>query len=231
MEKYTVVIPAAGQGKRMKAGKNKQFLLMNQTPLLIHTLRVFEEDILCNSIILVCNKKELDTMHNLISDYQISKVEKIVPGGKERQQSVYEGIKAVKGNPVILIHDGARPFIKEAVIHDLLETVVSRGSAIVAVPVKDTVKQVNNGEVVETVDRSSLWAVQTPQAFRYETIIKAHQKAEDDNYLGTDDASLVEYIGEKVYIVEGDYENIKITTPEDLLFGEAIISSRKGEKK
>lgn len=231
MEKYTVVIPAAGQGKRMGAGKNKQFILIGQTPLLIHTLRVFEEDLLCQSIVLVCNKEEVNQMQELIADFNITKVDAFVPGGKERQQSVFEGLKVIKGNPVVLIHDGARPFVNQKTIHALLQTVVSKGAAVAATPVKDTIKKGVNGMVDETIDRSSLWAVQTPQAFRYEEIIRAHKMAEVDRFLGTDDASLVEYIGEKVYIVEGNYENIKVTTPEDLLFGEAIIFSRKGEKK
>ncbi|MDG5788142.1 2-C-methyl-D-erythritol 4-phosphate cytidylyltransferase [Evansella sp. AB-P1] len=229
MEKYTVVIPAAGQGKRMKAGKNKQFLLIDQIPLLIHTLRVFEEDILCHSIILVVNKQELKEVEKLIETYKINKVDKLVIGGKERQESVYEGLKVIEGNPIVLIHDGARPFVQHSVIHNLIHKVVEKGAAIVATPVKDTIKQAVDGIVEKTVHRNNLWSIQTPQGFRYNKIVKGHQEAEKQDFFGTDDASLMEFIGEKVYIVEGDYENIKITTPEDILYGEAIIEKRKGE--
>ncbi|MBU9710834.1 2-C-methyl-D-erythritol 4-phosphate cytidylyltransferase [Evansella tamaricis] len=230
MENYKVVIPAAGQGKRMKAGQNKQFLLLDQTPLLIHTLRVFEGDVLCESIILVVNEGELEEMRTLLLTYGIKKVEQIVLGGQERQHSVYEGLKALDGNPIVLIHDGARPFIQQSEIHKLVETVVKSGSATIGTPAKDTMKLVVNGKAVKTVERSSLWAVQTPQAFRLADILYAHKKAELDSFMGTDDASLLEFIGEKVTIVEGNYENIKLTTPEDIIFGEAIIKRRKGER-
>ncbi|ADU28382.1 2-C-methyl-D-erythritol 4-phosphate cytidylyltransferase [Evansella cellulosilytica] len=231
MKNYQVVIPAAGQGKRMNAGKNKQFLLINQIPLLIHTLRVFEEDLLCDKIILVVNKEEIEQMKRLTSQYAIKKVEKIVVGGSERQESVYEGLKAVQGNPIVLVHDGARPFIKQPIIDALVDSVMKRGASIVATPVKDTVKQVSKEYIHHTVDRTSLWAAQTPQAFRHEQILRAHEHAVKVGYTGTDDASLLEHNGEKVYIVPGDYENIKITTPEDLIFGEAIIKSRKEGNK
>ncbi|MFA9556449.1 2-C-methyl-D-erythritol 4-phosphate cytidylyltransferase [Evansella sp. AB-rgal1] len=230
MENYYVVIPAAGQGKRMKAGINKQFLLMDKTPLLIHTLRVFEEDLLCISIILVVNKDEKEIVQALVAKYNISKVDHVVEGGAERQQSVFEGLKVLKGNPIVLVHDGARPFINQSSIHTLVTSVLTKGSSIIATPVKDTIKQVINGVVAETVDRSSLWAVQTPQAFRLETLLYAHRQAELTSYLGTDDASLLEYVGEMVHVVEGDYENIKITTPEDMLFGEAILQKRRDGK-
>ncbi|MBU9720250.1 MULTISPECIES: 2-C-methyl-D-erythritol 4-phosphate cytidylyltransferase [Bacillaceae] len=231
MEKYKVVIPAAGQGKRMKAGKNKQFLLLDQVPLLIHTILVFEEDILCDGIILVINKDEFDDVKQLLLEFGIKKVEKLVVGGKERQQSVYEGLKSIEGDPIVLVHDGARPFIQIDKIHKLVSAFIKNGSATIGTPVKDTIKEVVDGKATKTVDRSRLWAIQTPQAFRHSQIYRAHQTAESNNYFGTDDASIMEYIGESVYIVEGDYENIKITTPEDLLFGEAIIGKRKGEFK
>ncbi|UCZ53348.1 2-C-methyl-D-erythritol 4-phosphate cytidylyltransferase [Bacillus shivajii] len=227
MGNYYVVIPAAGQGKRMEAGKNKQFLTIDKDPLLIHTLRVFEGDLLCEGIILVINHEEQDEMEELVEKNNIRKVVKLVPGGKERQNSVYEGLKAVEGDPVVLVHDGARPFVKTAVIKKLVHCVEAGVSATVAVPIKDTVKKVKDGLVAETIDRSSLWAIQTPQAFRRSEILRAHKEADEYHYLGTDDASLMEYVNKPVEIVEGDYENIKITTPEDLLFAEAIIKKRK----
>ncbi|WP_088036598.1 2-C-methyl-D-erythritol 4-phosphate cytidylyltransferase [Evansella clarkii] len=228
MEKYNVVIPAAGQGKRMRAGKNKQFINIGGIPLLIHTLHVFEEDSLCEGIILAVNKNETEEIKNLLDSYNIKKVIKVVEGGKERQQSVFQGLKAIEGNPVVLIHDGARPFVQKHVVHKLVNTVTGKGACVTAVPVKDTIKQAAEGKIHKTIDRSSLWAVQTPQAFRHEEILKAHKQAAEDGFEGTDDASLIEYTGGNVYIIEGDYENIKITTPEDIMFGEAIISKRKG---
>ncbi|WP_096186192.1 2-C-methyl-D-erythritol 4-phosphate cytidylyltransferase [Evansella halocellulosilytica] len=230
MGKYNVIIPAAGQGKRMKAGKNKQFITIDQDPLLIHTLRVFEGDLLCDEIILVINSEEKPEMEALIEQFGLKKINKLVPGGKERQQSVFEGLKAVEGDPVVLIHDGARPFIQTEVISKLVSKVETGVSATVGVPMKDTVKKVQGGLIEETVDRTSLWAIQTPQAFRCSEIVSAHKEAEMNDYFGTDDASLMEYVNKPVAIIEGDYENIKVTTPEDLLFAEAIIKKRKEDQ-
>ncbi|PYZ95708.1 2-C-methyl-D-erythritol 4-phosphate cytidylyltransferase [Alteribacter lacisalsi] len=230
MENYTVVIPAAGQGKRMKAGKNKQFLMLNGIPLVIHTLRVFEQDDFCSEIVLVVNEQETEAMEQLVNEYGITTPVCIIPGGRERQNSVYEGLKQVENggkDPVVLIHDGARPFIKKEQIDTLVSTAKASGAAIVAVPVKDTVKKASGTTVTATVEREGLWAVQTPQAFRLSLILSAHQQAAEAGFLGTDDASLAEWCGKTVRIVEGDYQNIKLTTPEDLLFAEAIISNRK----
>ncbi len=230
MGNYTVVIPAAGQGKRMGAGKNKQFLNLQGKPLIVHTLEVFEKDSWCDEVILVVNEHEVNQMSELAKDYEINKVQQVITGGKERQHSVFKGLKAADAaTGVVLIHDGARPFINTERIHSLVIHASQTGAAIVAVPVKDTVKQVQHQKVTQTVDRSSLWAVQTPQAFRLSTILRAHQQAETEGFLGTDDASLLEWQGEAVHIVEGDYQNIKLTTPEDLWFAEAIISRRKEE--
>lgn len=229
MEKYKVVIPAAGQGRRMNLGKNKQFLLLNKIPLLIHTLRVFEEDSLCKSVILVVNKDEIHIIEKLLREYKITKVDHIVAGGKERQQSVFEGLKVIEDNPIVLIHDGARPFIKIATIHQLVLAVLEKGAAVVGTPVKDTIKEVNGSKICKTVPRDRLCAVQTPQAFRHSEILEAHKLAERAGFEATDDASIMENAGKDVFIIEGDYENIKITTPEDIIFAEAILNKRRGE--
>ena len=157
-------------------------------------------------------------------------MKRLVPGGAERQQSVFNGLKHVEAD-IVLVHDGARPFIQEELIHQLTEAASLHAGAIVAVPVKDTIKKVQDRSVVETVERSSLWAVQTPQAFRVSILYKAHQEAENDQFLGTDDASLLERMGEQVVIIEGDYDNIKITTQEDLYFAEAILKKQANVKK
>jgi len=227
--KYQVVIPAAGQGKRMKAGKNKQFIELDSTPIIIHTLKVFELDPHCIGIYLVVNPKEKDDFHQLLRKHHIQKVKKIVTGGKERQHSVYNGLQAIEQDGIVLIHDGARPFIQQDIIHYLVKKADEDGASVVAVPVKDTMKRVSDMKVMDTVDRSSLWAVQTPQAFRLSIVLKAHELAEQEGFLGTDDASLVERLGHKISIVQGDYMNIKITTPEDLIFANAILSHKRGD--
>ncbi|HHY20745.1 MAG TPA: 2-C-methyl-D-erythritol 4-phosphate cytidylyltransferase [Bacilli bacterium] len=222
---YVVVIPAAGQGKRMKAGKNKQFIQLAGRPVIVHTLQVFEKDDACLDIILVVNEDEQREMCSLVEEYKFTKVKQIVIGGSERQHSVRNGLEVVT-HDVVLIHDGARPFIEQKLIHSLVKEAKESGAAIVAVPVKDTIKKVTGNVVEGTTNRSSLWAVQTPQAFRLSTIKQAHERAKEEGYLGTDDASLVEWLGGRVTIVEGSHENIKLTTPEDLLFAEAIMNSR-----
>ncbi|WP_243292360.1 2-C-methyl-D-erythritol 4-phosphate cytidylyltransferase [Bacillus sp. FJAT-47783] len=225
--KYQVVIPAAGQGKRMNAGRNKQFIELESEPIIIHTLKVFERDPNCNGIVLVINEKERGDFTALLSEYGIKKVRKLVKGGVERQYSVFNGLLEVKNDGVVLIHDGARPFIRKECIQKLVEIAARDGAAVLAVPVKDTVKKVVDFSVIDTIDRSSLWAVQTPQAFRLSVVLEAHKKAKQNNFLGTDDASLVEQIGHKISVVQGDYFNIKITTPEDLLFAEAILKRER----
>ena len=224
--KYQVVVLAAGQGKRMQAGKNKQFIELEDIPVIIRTLMVFEHDEFCAGITLVINQKELAIVEQLLFKYAIKKVTSIVFGGQERQQSVYNGIQVLKDAEIVLVHDGARPFVKNKLIKNLVAAASKSGAAIAAVPVKDTIKKATSSLTVEeTVERSSLWAVQTPQAFRVALLLKAHDKAIAENYFGTDDASLVERLGLCVVIVEGDYQNIKLTTPEDLLFAQAILKS------
>jgi 2-C-methyl-D-erythritol 4-phosphate cytidylyltransferase len=225
---YKVIIPAAGQGKRMNAGKNKQFILLGNLPVIIHTLSVFEQDSCCTGIILVTNEAEVATFKELLTIHQISKVQHIVFGGEERQHSVYNGLLKVESrSELVLVHDGARPFITVDKIHELVKETSTSGAAILAVPVKDTIKKVTNGKVDETVERSSLWAVQTPQAFRVQLLLDAYKHASEMGLVGTDDASLVEQMDKPVKVVAGDYENIKLTTPEDLIYGESILRKRQ----
>ncbi|MEH7108931.1 MULTISPECIES: 2-C-methyl-D-erythritol 4-phosphate cytidylyltransferase [Bacillaceae] len=228
---YQVILPAAGQGKRMGAGKNKLLLELNGIPVLIHTLKVFEEDEQCSGVILAIHPQDEEAFKQLLYRYSIQKVVGLVPGGKERQHSIFNALKTVKDAELILVHDAARPFIKKEIIHLLAEKAMETGAAIIGVPAKDTMKKVWDGTVVETVERSSLWAVQTPQAFRVSLLMEAYEKAEQEQFVGTDDASLVERLNHTVSIVEGDYDNIKLTTPEDLYFAEAILKKRKKESK
>ena len=228
---YWTVIPAAGQGKRMNAGIAKQWIELLGRPVLAYTLDVFEKDPNCKGVILVGSEQELKQMNEFVQSFQYTKVREIVPGGSERQHSVFEGLKKVPEDcGLVLIHDAARPFITEHHIGQLVKNAAETGSAVLAVPLKDTVKRVVQNQVEETIDRSSLWAVQTPQAFRLSIVKQAHEQAADEKWVGTDDASLVERIGENVAIVMGDYHNIKLTTSDDLLFGQAILLERQGEK-
>lgn len=225
---YQVVLPAAGQGKRMGAGKNKLFLQIDQVPLLIHTLKVFETDELCDRIILAVNEEEKEEIRHLLVQYGMTKPLTLVPGGSERQSSVYAGVKSLDEDvDIVLVHDAARPFVSHEEIHKLVAAAEKHGAAILAVPVKDTIKKVAGKKVEETVERSYLWAAQTPQAFRAATLLQAHEEALREQFHGTDDASLVERLGQDVVIVEGNYDNIKLTTPEDLFFAETIIRKRK----
>ncbi|MBT2681119.1 2-C-methyl-D-erythritol 4-phosphate cytidylyltransferase [Bacillus sp. ISL-35] len=224
---YQVIIPAAGQGKRMGAGKNKLLLTLEASPILIHTLKVFEADPECSGIILAIHPDDEQEFKSLLNEYGIHKVSSLVTGGKERQDSVYNGLMAVSSlDGVVLVHDAARPFIKIETIHKLVDAASKDGGAIVAVPVKDTIKKAVNNQVAETVERSSLWSVQTPQAFRVSVLLEAHNKAARDQFIGTDESSLVERIPHPVSIIEGDYDNIKLTTPEDIYFAEAILRKR-----
>ena len=229
---YEVIIPAAGQGKRMKASKNKLWIELDNSPIIAHTLRVFETDKYCKKIILPINPAEKEEFQKLIQGLALPVPIQLVNGGTERQYSVCSGLEVLSEKAeIVLVHDGARPFINHSMINKLIADASQSGASVLAVPVKDTIKQVKDHHVEKTIDRSSLWAIQTPQAFRVSLLKEAHEAAVSANYLGTDDASLVEQIGKRVAITEGNYDNIKITTPEDLYFAEAILEKNlKGDR-
>lgn len=224
---YYVVIPAAGKGKRMKAGMNKVLLELEGQPIIIHTLTVFESDFSCKGIILSVHPDERVQFEKLLAAYNISKVCAFAEGGDERQHSVYNGLKVLPPeSDIVLVHDGARPFVTKETIAELVKSAHGTGAAIAAVPVKDTIKKAKSGIVLETVERARLWSIQTPQAFRKSVLVDAQKKAEEQGFLGTDESSLVERTGYPVQIVESDYDNIKLTTPEDLYFARAIMAKR-----
>ncbi len=225
--RVTALIPAAGMGKRMAAGMNKQYLQLGDRPILAHTLAVFESAPFVDDVYLIIPEDEIPyCRENVVERFGFAKVRRIVAGGSERQHSVLNGLRAVEqagpDDPVI-IHDGVRPFIPLSVIESSVATARTHDGALVAVPVKDTVKVVRDGLVVETPPRETLWLAQTPQTFRYGVIRDAHERAEAEGWLGTDDASLVERLGKSVRIVPGVYGNFKITTPEDLVLAEAFL--------
>lgn len=227
---YTVVLPAAGSGKRMGAAYNKLFLKLNGKPILAHTLEVFQLDPWCEEIVLAIKEQERQDIENLITQYQLTKVTKLVQGGDERQHSVYAALRAASGAEIVLVHDAARPFILQETIHALVEKATASGGAIAAVKAKDTMKRVVEGQVQETIDRETLWSVQTPQAFQYELLMKAARQADEQGFLGTDEAMLAELAGIPVYVVESSYDNQKMTTPEDLVLGEGILKRREETK-
>lgn len=218
-----VVIAAAGQGKRMRTGFNKQFIQLGDRPIIVHTLQVFERIKAIDQIVVVTGSQDVAKCRDLCRSYGIRKVTHIVKGGETRQDSVRIGLNVLTSEWV-LVHDGARPFVSKAMIEVLLESVYKHGAAVLGVPVKDTVKRVDSeGVIEETPDRQSMWAVQTPQAFRLSELKKAHETALRERFAATDDAMLMEYMEVQVRMVRGDYYNLKITTPEDLWFAEAIL--------
>lgn len=223
-----VVVPAAGMGKRMGASINKQYLQLGGKPIVARTLEVFQQSPSIAGIILVIPQDEIPyCQHEVVDRYQLSKVLKIVAGGAERQYSVLNGLKELRhyadDRDVVLVHDGVRPFINQALLEQSIDLATTGVGALVAVPAKDTIKVVQDGVVVDTPDRSTLWQAQTPQSFQFGQIFKAYLQAEADAFLGTDDCSLLERSGMSVRIVQGSYQNIKITTPEDLVLAEAFL--------
>lgn len=226
---YELILLAAGHGRRMKISRNKVLLPLLDRPVIEYSLTTFLNDPHCVHIILVAKEDEIGLLKNLLqqSHFQASQTPlTLAVGGLERQDSAFNGLKQLKNktNGIVLLHDGARPFIEKRYVQEINEKVVETGAAVLGVPVKDTIKQVSrNGDVKQTLPRPELWMIQTPQAFRSSLILEAHKEARKDGFLGTDDASLVERIGGNVAVVRGSYENIKITTQGDLITGKAIL--------
>ena len=209
-------------------GKKKQFLPLAGKPVLAHTLDPFERCPLVNAVVLVVGQEDMDfCLKEIVEKYQYKKISRIVPGGKTRQESVKNGVDAVPEDvEMVVIHDGVRPFVTGEMIEESVRSAIRFQAVVVATPVKDTIKTVDaGGSIRETLDRNSLWQVQTPQTFRTKIIREALRKAAEDRFLGTDDASLVERMGINVHVVQGSYANIKITTPEDLLLATFLLQA------
>ncbi|MCM3635714.1 2-C-methyl-D-erythritol 4-phosphate cytidylyltransferase [Paenibacillus camelliae] len=227
MERWGVVVVAAGRGTRMGTAESKQYLQLNGKPIIVHTLQNFQAMAFIDEIVLVVGKDDIARCQQWCEQYRITKVKAIIPGGAERQYSVHAGLEEIKSQWV-LVHDGVRPFVTEAAVARCCKQAVIHGAAVLAVPVKDTIKQVNHeGVITATPDRKSLWAIQTPQAFRHELLLDAHVAAEQAGMLGTDDASVAEWRGAKVVVAEGEYTNIKITTPEDLPWAQLLLQNEE----
>ena len=221
----TAVIVAAGKGKRMGTDISKQFLPLCGKEILTHTVEVFEKADRIRDIVLVTGTDSLQDVQDMVWEYGWQKVISVVAGGKERQDSVWNGLQAVsEDTEIVLIHDGVRPFVTEEILDLSIETAVEMGGCAAGVPAKDTIKVCNSENIaVDTPDRSTLWQIQTPQTFRKELIVKAYEQAKAEGFVGTDDASLAENSGYSVKVIMGSYRNIKITTKEDLLIGEAFL--------
>lgn len=225
MEKVCAIILAAGRGKRMGAKVNKQFLLLDGKPILYYTLNAFNSNKNIDEIVLVAAESEIDICKKEVVDkYKFDKVTAIVAGGKERQNSVLNGLKALNFCNIVLIHDGARPFVSQKVIDDGIEYAGKYGACACGVKPIDTIKVRNDeGFSSNTLKRDELFAVQTPQSFKYNLIRECHEEIDKLNIMVTDDTMVVERFNNKVYLYDGDYSNVKITTVQDLSIGEQIL--------
>lgn len=220
------IIAAAGAGSRIGGDVSKQFLCLDGKPIVAHTLEKFQSCIKVDEIILVvpqgmghfCEEK-------IIHEYKLTKVKQIVSGGTSRQMSVYNGLRCVSPDAnIVMIHDGVRPFVKYDEINVLIETTKTAGACCLGVRVKDTIKICDDSNtIISTPPRDTLWAVHTPQVFRRDIIFEAYEKAWSDDYIASDDATLVERLNQPVIMIEGSYFNIKITTPDDLLLAMEFI--------
>lgn len=223
-EKVTAIVLAGGSGKRMGQACKKQYIHLAGKPILLYSLQAFQKSS-ADEIILVTNETEY-CQKEIIEKYCLDKVKKIVPGGAERYHSVYQGLCASVDCDYVLIHDGARPFVTEEIIERSICAAKEFDACAVGMPVKDTIKLADHeGFASGTPDRSRVWSIQTPQAFSYPLIREAYEQVWKEQPAGiTDDAMVVEYSGlAKVKLIRGDYRNIKITTPEDLVIGEAFL--------
>ena len=216
-------------GKRMGRAVAKQFLPLGDRPMLAHTLLAFQRASVVDEIIPILSEEDMETcLADIIEHYHITKVKTLVVGGKERQDSVYNGLQKIEmDTAIVLVHDGVRPFVTHEMIEETAELAGKGECVAVGVPLKDTVKEVGaDGIVRATLDRSRLWAIQTPQAFPVKTLRGVYDESYAHKIYGTDDATLVERAGIKVRVIMGSYENIKITTSEDLLLAEEILKRR-----
>ncbi|MBI5205717.1 MAG: 2-C-methyl-D-erythritol 4-phosphate cytidylyltransferase [Nitrospirae bacterium] len=228
MKKTIAIVPAAGLGKRFGQDNNKTFQALLDKPIVIWALEALEcvDDI--EEIIPVFKKDDMEQGLALIERFRISKVKRVAPGGKERQDSVFNGLNLIgKKAAVVLIHDGVRPLIEKSVIEESIKQLKDSDGVIVGVPVKDTIKKVSSEIFVQkTLDRKTLWVVQTPQVFKYGALMQAYKKAMAEKFYSTDDSAIVERYGGKVKVIMGSYTNIKVTTPEDLDMAEMFLRKR-----
>lgn len=215
----------------MESSIPKQYLSLGGKPILAQTLQVFEECPAVDGIYVIVPQDQLDMVQkDIVEKYEFNKVLKLVRGGKMRQQSVWNGLRAIRSEcSIVVVHDGVRPLISRRLIEKSIEEAQKHGAAVVGVPARDTVKRVTKGKKVQTLPREEIWLAQTPQSFQFPLLMKAFQKAQQEDIWGTDDSFLVERLGHPVIMVEGDYSNIKITTPEDLSMAETFFREKKSK--
>ncbi|NLK07813.1 MAG: 2-C-methyl-D-erythritol 4-phosphate cytidylyltransferase [Firmicutes bacterium] len=235
MGQVVAVVPAAGKGERMGAAGGKQFMDLLGLPVLVHTLKALAAADEIDVIVLVTGKDQIHKGWQVVRDYEIGKVKSVTAGGDSRQASVWAGLNkaASMGEfEIVVVHDAARPLIQSALVDKAVRAARKYGAVGVAVPVKDTIKVTDAaGFVISTPPRESLWAIQTPQVFQFEILWKAHTEALKKDIMGTDDCMLVEEVGKPVQLLEGSYENIKLTTQEDLILAEGLLSEKKSGKQ
>jgi 2-C-methyl-D-erythritol 4-phosphate cytidylyltransferase len=228
-----VVIAGGGSGKRMGGSLPKQFLLLRGRTILERTVALFNDHPDVREIIVVVPRSHLETSAWIVHNRTLRKVVRVVAGGDDRQASVWNGLNAFREPPrLVLVHDAVRPLVRRDVVDAVIRQAGRHGAAVAAVRVKETIKlEGQKGYFTKTLDRARLWTIQTPQGFRFGHLYAAHKKAREDGFRGTDDASLVERARRKIRIVEGDYENVKITTGEDLAFAEMVLGKKGIERR
>jgi len=221
------IIAAAGAGTRMASDRPKQFLLLAGTPVIIHTLKVFEQCERINEVIVVLPAAESAGFLSLASKFGLRKVARVVPGGVTRADSVKRGLLAIRAATaeIVAVHDGVRPFVTVEEIDATVTAAQADGAAILVAPVTDTIKQVRDGRILQTFDRGGLRRALTPQCFRYELLRQAYQTADVTDPSVTDESVLVEQLGHPISVIDGNPRNIKITTVEDLAIAEAMLSA------
>lgn len=226
--KIQAIVPTAGLGKRFQARLPKALVPLQGKPIIARTLKVFEKSSLIDDIILVAPRKYLSFFKNIVHRYHFRKVKKIVAGDTTRSGSVRKGLNVIdEDTDLIVVHDGVRPLLNRDTLHKAIKSGKRFGAVVTAVPLKPTIKRVNKKGLVvkETLNRDELWEIQTPQVFKKKILLEAYNRAKGIN--PTDDAILVEQLGFKVKVLEGDYKNIKITTPEDLKIAEIFLKAEK----
>lgn len=224
LSKNYALIVAGGKGKRVGRDISKQFICINNKPIIWYTIKAFESCEHIDGIVVVISKDDMDYFNeNVLEVYDFKKILAVVEGGAERQDSVYNGLLMMKDCDIVLIHDGARPFVSEKIINEGIEYAKSYGAAACGVMPKDTIKVKGSDDFSkETLQRDTLFAVQTPQCFEYNSIKKAHEFIRKENLMVTDDTMVIEKLGKRVYLYKGSYTNIKVTTPEDIEVAEII---------
>lgn len=225
--KISVLIPAAGQGKRMETSMKKPYLMLLDKPILSHTIERFEQNSVIDEIFIIVDESDFTICNKrVIAPFRFRKVRGLVAGGETRQVSVYNGIRTLSEDvDFVIVHDGVRPFLNDEIIFKCIEAAAEFGASVSAVPVKETIKVANDDLFIDhTPERDHLWRVQTPQVFRKSILLEAHDKAIEDGISAPDDATLIEKLGVPVKLVMGSYRNLKLTTPEDLKIAETLLN-------